>query len=177
MVWYNMLTHGGLIQHSRVPDQAKNTIPILNLAELEISNDLGECEKMLEPTTDDQCFTEGEAKTLLAEMDGFDEAILEKWKHCANCGGCCVRFSMVQLTDMTRPTDMRVIVMEFIKAIGLTYQYGQVGEAFVKGGKKPSRESFMRTCFGILSHKMKHCKPGFAFTIDFRKVDERTREG
>ena len=87
---------------------------------------------------------------------------------------------MVQKSKQVRPIDMRVIIMELIKAVDLTVQYTQVGSSCRQPGqdtKKPSIESFMRTVFGILGHRTRPSKQGYTFAVDFRDVDERTREG
>ena len=71
--------------------------------------------------------------------------------------------------------------MEFTKAISLTVQYTQIGDEYRMPGavnqKKASIDQFMRTVFGILQHRTRPSKQGFTFAIDYRDVDERTREG
>ena len=53
-------------------------------------------------------------------MDSYPENIKEKWFHCLKCGPCLIRFSMVQMNKDVRAIDMRVMIMEFFEAIGLT---------------------------------------------------------
>ena len=87
---------------------------------------------------------------------------------------------MVQKNKSIRPIDMRVIIMEMIKAVNLTVQYTQIGPTCRQPGednKKASIEAFMRTVFGILSHRTRPSKQGYTFAIDFRDVDERAKEG
>ena len=53
-------------------------------------------------------------------MDDYDKRIRDKWLHCLECGPCVIRFSMVQMDDTVRAIDMRVMIVEFFKAIGET---------------------------------------------------------
>ena len=128
------------------------------------------------------CFAEGSQHTLLSgeNLEKFDVRIRNKWLHCLNCPPCTIRYSMIQMNQSVRPLDMRVCMMEFTKAVNSTAQYAQIGDKFRKPGethKKPSIDAFMRTGFGILSHRVRPSKQGYTFAIDYRDVDERTREG
>ena len=142
----------------------------------------GECNIMLIPTTDDMCFVDKDDTKEMVE--GYDPKIREKWLHCLDCGACLTRYSMVQMNKNTRAIDMRVIIMEFVKAIGCTCQFTQIGEAVQLSqdgkpmhNKKKTIECFMRTAFGLLHHKQRCAKQGYSFAIDFNEIDEQTETG
>ena len=133
--------------------------------------------------TDDMCYVEDTKDTLLSgeTLTKFNETIVAKWLHCLKCPACTIRYSMIQMDKSVRSLDMRVNIMEFTKAINLTVQYAQIGDKYRLPGdtenKKSTIDHFMRTVFGILSNKTRPSKQGFTFAIDYRDVDERTREG
>ena len=70
--------------------------------------------------TDDLCFLEEGNNIREGMMDDYDKRIRDKWLHCLECGPCVIRFSMVQMDDIVRAIDMRVMIVEFFKAIGET---------------------------------------------------------
>ena len=174
-----MLTHKGYAQHLATKETEKWTIG--PLCEVKESN-LGDCNIMLTPTTDEMCFTDNEDATDM--VAGQNEDMREKWLHCLECGACLTRYSMVQMNEKTRPIDMRVIIMEFVKAVGCTSQFTRIGEAVELSedgnflhNKKKSIECFMRTAFGLLHHKQRCAKQGYSFAIDFNEIDENTDIG
>ena len=177
MVWMNMLSHEGLVQHQDRDDSKKWHIgPLKEMT----TSELGDCNIMLEATTDAMCFLPGGNVLKTGMLDEHDQKIRDKWEHCLACGGCTVRYSMVQMMKEIRPIDMKVIIMEFVRAIGVTGQLTQVGEVDSNnpfGTKKKSLDTFIRTCFGVLQHRLRAAKQGYTFAIDFNEIDERTREG
>ena len=80
---------------------------------------------------DDDCFKEEGNIIEDGMMDSYPERIRDKWFHCLKCGPCLTRFSMIQMNKDVRAIDMRVMVMEFFEAIGLTALLTQ--ENFMKG--------------------------------------------
>ena len=82
---------------------------------------------------------------------------------------------MVQMDENVRAIDMRVMAMEFFKAIGMTALLTQKGK--MDGSRTSTMDNFKRTCFGLLGHKQKHSKAGYTCIIDFLKIDETTFEG
>ena len=108
-------------------------------------------------------------------MESYPDKIKNKWIHCMECGPCLIRFSMVQMNGKVRAVDMRVIIVEFFKAIGQTALLTQDG--IPDGGVRKTMNHFKRTCFGLLSHKQKPSKPGYSCSIDFLQIDETTFEG
>ena len=120
------------------------------------------------------CFIEGGNVIKENMMEDYDKAIRDKWMHCLECGPCLIRFSMIQMGPKVRHLDMRVMIVEFFKAIGMTALLTQKGNT--DGGRK-SLNNFKRSCFGLLSHKQKHSKAGYTFTVDFLGIDETKFEG
>ena len=121
------------------------------------------------------CFKEEGNIVREGMMEDYPSNVRDKWIHCLDCGPYVIRFSMVQMDKKVRAIDMRVIIVEFFKAIGMTALLTQNG--IPEGGVRSTMNHFKRSCFGLLSHKQKNSKPGYSCSVDFLQIDETTFEG